>query len=333
MAPSAGYLWTVPLLIAGAALLLVPLANAPLLRAVSVVVLAVSATLWLADTVELLHFVVALFGRLPMITPVWIYAALMLACGAMVVPPFIAMTVAVKPLTRPSLVTAALLSCVAVTIGMTYFAQAYTFAQPHRRLARVLVEPNAATATYEVASHEPGIDLDAGAPQGWYRATDAPATSVPFGRYQHPYVFRATAPSPGAAPARVSEFTIAPVAAGTDLTMTIVPAQAGLTSAFVLPEGVTPSRSNLPGVIVRGRWRAVYLGTPPEGITWRASFKGGLEGKLPLTRGIIMSSRYPGGSGWQSLPAWLPQENTVWDVDLTWILAPPDTIAPVPALR
>ena len=58
-----------------------------------------------ADNVGLLRFVVAVFGRLPLITPVWVYAALMMACGAMVVPPLIAAAAATKPMVRPSLVT------------------------------------------------------------------------------------------------------------------------------------------------------------------------------------------------------------------------------------
>ncbi len=319
-APSAGYLWTVPLLVAGLGLLAIPIGNAPLVRVISVLVLAVAGTLWLFDAIDLLRFVVALFGRLPFITPVWVYAGIMLACGAMVVPPFIATAAATRPISRPGLVTAMWLVLVAVSIGFAYAAPAYTFAQPQRRLARVFVEPNAQTATYEVASHEPGIDLDASAPQGWYRTVDAPRVSVPFARYQHPYVFRTTAPSPGVAPGSVSEFTLKPVPAGTELTMTIVPTQPGLTAIFVLPPDVLPMQSDLPGLVVRGRWRALFAGVPADGITWRASFKAGLEEKLASTQGVILSSRYPGGSGWQSLPGWLPQENTVWDLDVAWIV-------------
>jgi hypothetical protein len=332
-APAAGYLWTVPLLIAGVGLLAVPVGSAPAIRAISVVVLAVAGTLWLHDTADLLRFMVAVFGRLPMITPIWVYPALMLTCGAMVTPPFIAAVAATEPLVRPSLITATLMVVVAITMGVAYAAPAYTFAQPQRRSARVMVEPDAATATYEVASQEPGVDLDAGAPPGWYRATDIPQTSVPFGRYSLPYVFRTTAPTPGPAPATVTDFSLKQVAAGTEVTMTIVPNGPGLTTAFVLPEGVAPARSSLPGIISRGRWRAVYIGVPPEGVTWRASFKAGLESKLPLTRGLILSSRFPGGSGWQGLPAWLPQERAVWDLDIAWILAPSAVIAPVPPLR
>ena len=58
------------MLTAGILLLLTPPDSDPALRIASIVVLAVTATLWLRDTVELLRFIVAVFGRLPIITPV-----------------------------------------------------------------------------------------------------------------------------------------------------------------------------------------------------------------------------------------------------------------------
>jgi len=332
-AATAGYLWTLPLLVAGVALLLVPVTNVAALRAISVVVLAVAGALWLRDALELLRFVVALMGRLPIITPVWVYAALMLAAGAMVVPPFIAAVAATRPLLRPSILTAVLLVAVAVTAGLAYAAPAYTNAQPQRRQARLIVEPNAATATYEVGSQEPGLDLDQGAPGGWYRATDVPKASITVGRYPLPFVFRTTGPVPGEPPATVSEFSLKQIAAGTELTMTIVPKAPGLTAIFTLPDGLQPQRTSLPGIVSRGRWRAVYMGVPAEGVTWRASFKTGVETKLPATVGTVLSSRFPGGNGWQSLPSWLPQEHVVWDLDIAWILATPQVIPPVPLIR
>ena len=333
LAPGAGYLWTLPLLVAGLGLLAVPATNVPALRAMSVVVLAVAGTLWLRDTVELLRFLVALLGRMPFRTPVYVYAAMMLGCGAMIVPPFIAAIAATQPLLRPSLVSTALLVAVVVTGGFAYAAPAYTYDQPQRRYMRVLTEPDAATSTYEVGSQEPGLDLDASAPGGWYWATDIPKTSVPFGRLGAPFVFRTTAPSPGPPPATVSGFTLKPIAAGTEVTMTITPQAPGLTVAFVLPEGVVPSRSNLPGVVVRGRWRAAYVGVPPDGVVWRAAFKTGAEPRLPATQAVIWSARIPGGGGWQSLPAWLPQDHVVWDVNAAWVLAPAAIIAPGAPVR
>ena len=333
VAPSAGYLWTLPLLAAGLGLLAIPLTNVAAVRAVSVAILAVAGTLWLRDTLDLLRFVVAVMGRFPIVTPVWIYAALMLLAGTMVAPPLIAAVAAARPVVRPALGTALLLAAVAVTGGFAYAAPAYTYDAPQRRFARVLVEPDAQTATYEVASQEPGLDLDAGAPGGWSRTTDAAKGSVPWPRFGLPFVFRTTAPSPGPPPATVTAFTLKPLPGGTELTMSVTAQAPGLTVVFLAPEGVEPSRSNLPGAEQRGRWRARYVAIPPDGVTWRASFKTGVESALPSTLAVIQSPRFPGGTGWQGLPAWLPQQNAVWHFETLWVLKPPVTIAPVPPLR
>lgn len=331
--PSAGYLWTVPLLVTAVGLLVLPATNIHAVRIVSVVALGVAGTLWLRDTVDLLRFVVAVLGRLPLVTPVYSFAALMLVCGTMVVPPFLAAIASTTPIFRPSIVTAVLLVAVVIAVGFAYAAPAYTNAQPQRRYARVLVEPGSTRAIYEVASQEPGLDIQPGAPGGWSRATDAPRASLPLGQFRTPFVFRTEGPSPGPAPAAISTFSLTPVVAGTELTMTIVPQAASLAASFVLPPGIEPARSNLPGVISHGRWQATFVSIPAEGITWRASFPRGKESLLPATRAKVVSSRYPGGEGWQSLPAWLPQEHAVWSMTVTWILEPPAAIAPVPPLR
>ncbi len=331
--PAAGYLWALPLLVASVGLLALPVTNIPVVRIISVVTLAVAGTLWLRDTLELMRFIVALLGRLPIITPVYTFAALMLGCGAMVAPPFIAAIVSTKPMIRSSVITAVLLVAVVVAAAFAYAAPAYTQAQPQRRYARVLIEPGSQRATYEVASQEPGLDLQEGAPGGWYRVTDAPRGSLPWGQYRLPFVFRTEAPPPGPPPASISTFTLAPVVAGTELTMTIVPQASSLSASFVLPEGLQPARTNLPGVVTRGRWRATFVSIPPEGVTWRASFPKGKESLLAATRAVIGSDRYPGGEGWQSLPPWLPQEHAVWNVSLSWILEPAAPIVLVPPLR
>jgi peptidase M28-like protein len=319
VAPSAGYLWTLPLLFAGVGLLAVPLAQAHAVRIVSIVVLAVAGTLWLRDSLELLRFVVALLGRLPLITPVWVYAALMLAAGAMVVPPFVAAVAATKPLVRPALGTALLLVAVAITGGLADAAPAYTYQQPQRRAVRMFVEPDATTATFEVASQEPGLDLETGAPGGWYRATDTARGSVPWPRFALPFVFRTTAPSPGPPPATAT-FDLKSVAAGSELSVTVVPKAPGLSVAFVAPDNLAPARSNYPGLVQRGRWRALYTAIPAEGVTWRASFSAGHDAALAKATAILISPRLPGGTGWQSLPVWLPQEHAVWHAEAMWVL-------------
>jgi hypothetical protein len=319
VAPSAGYLWTLPLVTAGVCLTVVPAASVHGVRIASIVVLAVAGTLWLRDAFELLNFVVAMLGRLPIVTPVWVYAAIMLLAGAMVVPPLVAAVAATKPLVRPALGTGLLLAAVAITGGLAYAAPAYTYNEPQRRVVRVMIEPDAPTAIYEVGSHEPGLDLDTGAPGGWTPVSDAPPGSVPWPRLSMPFVFRTTATAPGSAPATAT-FDLKPVEGGTELSVTVIPKTAGLSVAFLAPENVTPSRSNFPGVARGGRWRALYTAIPPDGVTWTASFKSGVEASLPETRAIVISSRVPGGSGWQSLPSWLPQQNAVWHADVMWAL-------------
>jgi hypothetical protein len=163
-------------------------------------------------------------------------------------------------------------------------------------------------------------------------ATDPP---VPWGRYNHPFVFRTVGPALGPAPASIAALTIGPLSEGTQLTLSVVPRQPGLTVSFVLPPGLAPARSSLPGMPRRGRWTATFVAPPAEGIAWSASFRGDVAAPLRETRVSVTSPRFPGGLGWQQLPAWLPQDNAVWSAAATWVIpaASAPAIAPVPPLR
>ncbi|MEN3336932.1 MAG: hypothetical protein V7647_608 [Acidobacteriota bacterium] len=335
LAPSAAYLWTLPLLTASVLLLLVPARSGPGIRGASVVVLAVAATLWLRDTLELLRFMTAVFGRLPVVTPVYVYAALITGAALMIVPPFVAAVAAIRPLARPSLFTALCLVATAITAGFAYAAPAYTYEQPQRRTARALQEPGSATATWEVASLEPGLDLASDAPAGWTRQTGTAVASVPWGRLPHPFVFRAAGPALGAPPLEVAELTTTPVAAGTELTLSIVPRQKGIAVSFILPAGVTPARSNLPGALRLGRWTATFIAPPADGIQWRASFGPGVPDPVHDVRIAVTQSGFPGGAGPQRLPGWLPQDRAVWMTSATWVIVPADArpLELRPALR
>ena len=172
-----------------------------------------------------------------------------------------------------------------------------------------------------------------------FRGVDVGAleASVPVGRFTHPFVFRTRGPALGPAPARIAGVTQTPLAAGVEIAVTVVPQQPGVAVTFVAPPDVTPARSNLPGVVRLGRWRATYVGPRPDGVIWRASFAAAHAAALAQTRVIVTSGRFPGGTGWQQLPAWLPQERTVWTAAALWILTPrPDAgwgVAPVQPLR
>jgi len=328
LAPGAAFMWTLPLLVASPLLLLVPPGHQLAVRIASVVILAVTATLWLRNTVELFRFVVAIFGRLPVITPIYVYPALMLIVALMIAPPLIAAIATARPLLRPSLLTAALLLAVAITGGFAYAAPAYTFDQPLRRQVRALQEAGTDVATWEVGSVEPGLDLAPGAPAGWTRQSTSAPTSVPWGRLPQPFVFRTTGPGLGAAPVDLAGFTITPVAAGFEVTATVVPTRAGLAVSFVLPGGVTPARSSIPGALRLGQWTAAFVAPPPEGIAWRAGFARVDPSRLRDIRIAVTESG-------QTLPAWLPQDRAVWAASATWVVpaASLAQVAPVAPLR
>jgi hypothetical protein len=335
VAPGAAFLWTLPLLTAGILLFLTPPASEPALRITSTVVLAVTATLWLRDTAELLRFMVAVFGRLPLVTPVSVYAGVMLVAGVMVAPPFIAAAASTRPLLRPSLVTALCLLSVVVTAGLAFSAPAYTSEQPQRRYVRALQDADGTSAVWEVGSIEPGLDLAIGAPDGWSRQSTAAPASIPWGQLSYPFVFRTTGPSLGPAPLEVAGFGIRPVGAGAEVTLTVIPRRTGLAVSFVLPEGVTPARSSLPGAPRLGRWTATFIAPPADGILWRATFGSRDSARLREIRVAVTDFGFADAPGWQRLPAWLPQERAVWTANATWIV-PADAAGPLepsPPLR
>jgi len=332
LAPGAAYLWLLPLLAAGIVLTIIPVSNVAAVRAGSVVVLAVAGTLWLRDTLDVLRFVVATFGRLPVVTPVFVYAAFMAAAGVIVLPPLAATMVAARPLLRPSLTTALCLFAVAVTAGCAYVAPAYTHDEPLRRHVRALQESDG-LGVWEVASLEPGLDLSEGGPAGWMPASTAAPATVPVRRLPHPFVFRTIGPAVGPVPITLAALAVEPVAAGTELSVTVVPRYPGLVVSFVLPSGLEPARSNLPGVLRLGRWTATYVAPPPEGVMFRASFGAVDASRLKDLRVLATAEGSSGDQGWQA-PSWLPQERTVWTADATWVVAPfALPIAPVPPLR
>jgi hypothetical protein len=326
-APAAAYLWTLPLLAAGIMLAFVPPGSDGAVRLASVIVLAVAAALWARDSLELVWFVVAVMGRFPFITPVWIYPALIAMAATMLAPPFVAAAAPARKLARPTIVTSVLLLAVAITGGLAYSAPAYTYERPLRRHARALQDGDAPSAVWEVGSVEPGLDLGNGAPGGFTPAGPDPAeASIPWGRLTHPFVFRTTGPPLGPAPAAIVSQTTAAAPGGSELAITVVPRATDIVVAFVLPQGVMPARSNLPGVVRAGRWTAAFAAPPPEGITWRASFAAPPD----AAAGARVVARRPWGA---APPAWLPQDRSVWTGSASWILTPPPPVAAAAPLR
>jgi hypothetical protein len=332
-APAAAYLWVVPLFGAGLALNLGPPGSAAFVRIASLVVFAVSATLWLRDTHELLHFIVAVMGRLPIITPSYTYAALICLAGLMLVPPAVAALAARTAVVQPSLVTALLLIATVAAAIAAYIAPAYTTEAPLRRHVRVLQEAGAPSATWEVASVEPGLDLAPDAPGTWAPVTAAAQASVPWGRLALPFAFRTEGPSPGPPPASIASLTTGAIAEGAEIAISVIPREPGASISFILPAGIEPARSNIPGVLRLGRWMATFVAPPPEGVAFRASFGGVTPDQLKDVRVTATTEWLRDARGGRGVPPWLPQDRTVWSVAATWVLPPPPAIAPVPPLR
>jgi hypothetical protein len=334
IAPSAAYLWTLPLLAASPLMFAAVPGRPDLIRIVSVVVLAVAGTLWLRNTVDLLQFSTAVFGRLPMITPVFVYAAIIAAGAVMVMPPLVAISMRPTPVGRPSLISAVCLVAIAVATGAAVLTPAYTHEHPLRRHVRALQEPGSTTSVWEIGSVEPGVDVNPGAPAGWNLRSDIYPASVPWGRFSEPFVFRANGPSLGPAPAAIAGFTVTPAGNEVDVSVSVVPQRSALAVSFVLPSGLSPSRSNLPGVPRLGQWTATFVASPVEGIAWRAAFTPTDASRLRDLRVVVTDSGFPDGSGWQRLPDWLPQDRAVWAASATWVVpaaevGPLEPIAPL----
>lgn len=332
-APSAAYLWILPLFAAGLVLVVVPLTPDAFARAGSVVVLAVAATLWLRDTVELFHYTVAVFGRMPIVTPSFAYTPLVAMAGLMIAPPLLAAIATPRPLVRPALETGLLLAAIAATGMNAWLAPAYTREQPLRGTLRVLQEAGASESIWQVGSIEPGFDFGRGAPGGWTTAVPE-ARSIPWGTLGLPFTFSTPAPSLGEAPATIGAFSATNTAEGAlVLRASVFPRQPALTITFMLPPGLVPLRANLPGLVRRGRWMATYIAPPEEGIAFEARFASGSPEQLHGLRVTVTMPGTPGGAGWQRLPEWLPTERWAWTAWSTWVLAPERRLEPVPPLR
>ena len=225
-----------------------------------------------------MRFVVAVFGRLPLVTPVFVYAAIMLAGGIMLRATRSWRPCArSRPLLRPSLMTALLLFALAGAAALAYVAPAYTPEQPLRRRFSALQPARPRHRNVEVASVEPGLDLADGAPDDGRRRREplpnasslehaAVSVRVPCNRRSLARVRRRLAITAYATTSarrrdRARHSPSFPEAPGLDVTF--------LAAGGVQPGAIQPARSQ----------RGAAAGPPPtsrchpEGVAFRASFK------------------------------------------------------------
>ena len=312
-AEGAAYLWSLPLLLAGVLLLAVPLRSSLAVRISSAIVLVGVLAWWLRDVIDLLAFLVALMGRLPMITPVFVYPAVIAMAGLVVVPPVVATVSGVGRRLLPSKVgTAAWLLALTITAGLAYAAPAYTTERSLRRAARYVHDGATGQAFWEVGSNEPGLDLAPPSPPGWTLVADEPSLSVPLPPLPFPFRFR-SAPFAGTASPGTALAAIHESGDQLDLEIAAQPRDPGSLIVFALPPDVVPLWASLAGTQQSaGWWLAKFRGAPLEGVTFRATLPSAARATLGAGAVIFETSVLPDGEGWQHLPPWLPQEHTVW---------------------
>ena len=175
---------------------------------------AVSGTLWLQNTTEILRFMTAVLGRLPIVTPVYVYAAIMSVAGLMIVPPLVAIVAGHRPLPRPSLVTALCLLAIALAAGFAAWAPAYTFERPLRRHVRALQEAGAAPPPGKSHRLSPASISHREPRRDGVFSPRQPAASVPWGRLLTPSSSAPTAPRSGPAPVDIAALHRGPRAGG-----------------------------------------------------------------------------------------------------------------------
>jgi len=343
--PSAAYLWTIPLLITAVPVAVAPAATGWIARLIAALAFLTGCTLWLPECRQLLAFSVPLFGRLPTVTPVSLFAVVLGAVGLMIIPPVLAL-LAAGPAPRPlvelpvflrrsrQLLTPALSVALVAVFAWAYVAEAYTHDRPLRRFVQYVADHGASQAAWEVAGNEPGLDIHtAGAPTGWAASSGQVLPGVPVPPVPFPFAFRAPAaidPTPLSSTGR-SRVDGNVLRVDVDVTSTLP----GATVLLLLPPGVEPSQSSIAGTVRNGSWRAAFV-APSGPVAFNVALPVGFQPRLNEIRVGLATRALPGGTGWLQQPPWLGQERTVWyarGLHVAPVAWEPVPVAPEPSLR
>jgi hypothetical protein len=333
-APLAAPLWALALAITGAALAVIPPARTVWMRAASILVLAVTIVLFVPDGLRLFEFLVAVLGRLPIVTPVWVLPLFVAFVGLMIAAPFAAAVIGfVEGRRGHGLMGGALLAGFATTLGLAYVAAPYTWERPARRSVVYVQDAVIGKAWWEVGGNEPGLDLAHASAEAarWSpidRGARLPAT-VTVGGATGAFRFRRQGDATPA-PARVlaRQLPAADAPGHIDYEVSVTPQRPGLSATLHLPPGVVPVRAVPTGIQPQDRWRATYLAIPPEGMTFRARIPSAATPSLATTVVVVGSWLLPGADARRMLP-WLPQDRADWTTYAQWVVTP-ETAAEVP---
>jgi hypothetical protein len=141
-----------------------------------------------------------------------------------------------------------------------------------------------------------------------------------------PFIFRSDA---AATPAPVDVSASINIRETASIDVTVVPKEESLTLTFLLPAGVQPISTNLPGIMQGADrpWRAIYTAAPASGVAFRAEVPAALASRLSETTLIVSAPRAPSPDG-PRVPDWAPQERSDWVVRSRWILRPTQVSSP-----
>jgi hypothetical protein len=283
------------------------------MRVASAGVVLLTWVLWVPDLVALLPFVVTLLGRLPIVTPTWVYPAVFFFAGILLWPPVLAVLVGRGRWRLGHGIAAGTLMFALVGTGLfAWAAAAYTAERPQQRSVLFLEDRVRGTAHWDLSSNEPGVDIGAGAPANvaWQ-----PATGTGTFTELHPkaHLFRGVVPMPATdAPVRVTASVIRRPG-DADIEVTITPLSTEWsTVGIVLPESIVPTRSTLVGRTRGGRWQAWHTSVPAEGLIWRATVSASQADRLAATEVWVSRLTVPEAEPGTRLPRWLQTPNTTW---------------------
>jgi hypothetical protein len=320
-APAASYLVSVPLL--AVIVLVMPtlglVGKAPVprtwpARAGSILVMIVTWMLWAPDLLTLLPFAVTLLGRMPVVTPTWVYPAVFFLAGILLWPPVLAVLVGrMRWRVAHHVAAGTLMFALVVTGILAWMAPAFTTERPQQRSALFVDDRIRGHAHWELHGNEPGVDIGAGAPANvaWQVAA---RSSLP-GSMINPkaHVFSGNVPPPATAVPATITAAIVRRPGDADVEITVTPVDSEWQAvAFVLPESIVPTRSTLTGRTRDGRWQARHTTMSREGITWRATVPASQADRLASTEVWMGRLRLPGAEGNERVPAWLRAPHTAW---------------------
>jgi hypothetical protein len=330
-APGTGYLFAIPLLTAAALMLALPLRAPSVGRLASAAVAVVAGALWIPLWWPLLEFLVAMLGSLPVVTPTWLYPAFVLVSVSTVMPAVQGVVLGRERRLLPaSAVTSVLLLAVVASSWVMVVEPAYGAEYPERRRVRYVQDMLQQKAMWEIGTHERD-DAPAGgqpgSPRDWHADSQPPALSVRLPAVSGTFRYRTRAAGLVAPPLELRR-SIQAIDGSSDawVETTAMPQLEGTGVAFLLPWGVTPVESSLPGAVTDGRWRAVMMPAPASGITLRVRLSQDSLSRISDARVVALVNGVPGGVGWQRLPPWLPQDAIVWSAESCFVLPWPTPV-------